>query len=240
MPKLTACQYLRQRMRQKKLPGRSLCKSSASRLHALIADEQKRHGTKPVPECFGKAFAAPEEPMCRRCPVQVLCMHRCAHVRLLEAQAACGSHAVAEVAKATRWSPDMVRRLQKICRMTDTLRAQDINRVLQPKVNHEQPTRSWPARFLKERRRIPALNYLKPGTKLFRTYKGETHVVQVQDGSYIYQGQHFPTLYCVAMKVTGYKSYGRPGAMDKYRRTMSNFSVNKFFMRSIEQAMPSL
>lgn len=238
MTKSSVTRYLRRLASERKIPKRNSARDASSCIQLNMAHEQKTHGSLPMPECFGMAFDAPENSQCRKCPVQALCMHRCAHIALMQAQSVCGSWTVEALAKQTGWRPDGVRRLLHLCRLTQTLPNQDVNRVVDPVIEKRGPTKAWPKRFLRERQRISALNYLPVGTKIRREYAGKEHVVEVEDGAYLYEGEHFPTLYSVAGKICGLKDYPRTKDNHQGRRTMSNFSVRKFFYRALEKALP--
>ena len=44
---------------------------------------------------------------------------------------------------------------------------------------------------------------LKPGSKLIRTWRGQTHTVQVLENGFEHQGQHYASLSKVAESITG-------------------------------------
>lgn len=235
MTKFSLKKYLLRRMDERSLHVSPEPKAIDA-INLLIEDEQKTQALKPIPPCFGKSFAAPEDKTCRKCHVQVLCMHRSAHVRLLQEHYKTNTLSVSQLSKSTGWPEPIVRRLQNVCRLTGAIDAADVNRVVNPKTATGFPTKSWPKRFLRERRRLPELNHLRKGAKLLRHYHGEAHIVEVMDGSYLYKGQHYPTLYTVAMAIAGHKDYRHPTSA-AYRRTMGNFSARKFFFKAIEQVL---
>lgn len=62
--------------------------------------------------------------------------------------------------------------------------------------------------------------YLKPGSKLFREYKGQIHEVLVlEDGCFVYQGQVSRSLTAVTRRITGKHASGTNffGLMQKKR-----------------------
>ena len=44
---------------------------------------------------------------------------------------------------------------------------------------------------------------IKPGATLVRSWRGQTHTVQVLDAGFEYQGQHFASLSLIAQRITG-------------------------------------
>ncbi|HWG11630.1 MAG TPA: DUF2924 domain-containing protein [Rhodanobacteraceae bacterium] len=44
---------------------------------------------------------------------------------------------------------------------------------------------------------------LRPGTRLLRTWRGETYVVNVTEGGFLYEGQTYRSLSVIAREITG-------------------------------------
>ncbi|WP_109792162.1 DUF2924 domain-containing protein [Minwuia thermotolerans] len=44
---------------------------------------------------------------------------------------------------------------------------------------------------------------LRPGSRLIRQWQGRSHVVEVTDGGFIYEGRHFTSLTAIARAITG-------------------------------------
>lgn len=234
-----AAVYLRRRVYDQKVLGRSRCRNAAAWLPLLLQDEQQKTAGLPKPDCFGKAFDAEQDPKCTSCPVQVSCLHRCAHVTLPKAQAEAQSHAKRAVAEQSGWSLRQVHIMQQICCLTGAMRSTQVNAKVPSGTVPSIPSKRWPRRFMQERRRLPHLGYLPSGTRLVRKYAGVPHIVTVLDGTYFYDGEYYPTLYSVASAITGYKEHqqaSKPG----YRRLMGNYSARKFFGAAIEKAMPTV
>jgi hypothetical protein len=229
--------YLRRRVYQLKVAGRSRQRNAVAWMPLLIAHEMATAAQHPKPDCFGLSFDANEDPACAACPVQVSCMHRCAHVALPKAIAAAKSYVAEDLAKATRWSAAQVHLLQQVCCLTGTLRGDQVNACSPRGTLPSEPSARWPRRFMQERRRMPKLGYLPIGTRIVRTYGGVDHIVTLLDGTYFYGGEYYPTLYAVASSITGYKQH--PQAHNRqYRRLIGNYSAAKFFGSAIEKAMP--
>lgn len=96
------------------------------------------------------------------------------------------------------------------------------------KVSAPKTKESPASRFERERRRSPKVAALRPGQRLKREYKGETHVVTVAKSHYTYRGEQYATLYSIVMAITGAHEYARQGGQGG-TRVMSNWSVPKFF-----------
>lgn len=62
---------------------------------------------------------------------------------------------------------------------------------------------TYPARWKRERKNMPVIGALTPGTKLTRQFKGATYKVTVKEGHYLYCGKKYPTLYSITKEITG-------------------------------------
>lgn len=90
-----------------------------------------------------------------------------------------------------------------------------------------QGRHTFQRRWLRERQRSAEIAAIPIDGQIVREYNGVTYVVTCRDGYWEYQGDMYPTLYAVAMVITGPKEYARSDGQAK--RTMSNWSAVRFF-----------
>jgi hypothetical protein len=212
-------------------------------LSLLMDDEVAKGAIACPPDCFGKRFSALTDPTCKQCAAQIMCLSRCANTVVLE-QREKGSWGKHDVAAKLELHPDDVELMQRVCLVSKTVKPQTVNAV--PYVDSEdaeQKKMRWPARYMRERQRLPMLKRIPYGALLIRSFAGQTYKVRIRDGFYEVEDQHFPTLYAVALYITGKKQHRRSRATRQTSNTtrhMGNYSAKKFFFRAIEQALPGL
>lgn len=90
-----------------------------------------------------------------------------------------------------------------------------------------QGRHTFQRRWLRERQRSPEIAAIPCGNSVSREYHGSVHTATCCDGYWLYNGVEYPTLYTVAMAITGAKEYER--ADKQAKRTMSNWSAVRFF-----------
>lgn len=215
--------------------------SNRRMMGAAIAKEQVLLGRFPVPDCFGLRFGAPDDPSCRQCVAQVMCLHMAANKTLLNQQRETRANDIDTLARAMRIEAKSVRYMQQAAVALKTLPKSRYNSAPPVETPAHLIDRTWPRRFLRERARYPILDRLVPGTVLRRPYDGKMHLVTVRDGFYEHAGEKHPTLYSVVMAISGAKVYPRANPKDRDKsRAMSNCNARRFFKVAIEEALPAL
>jgi hypothetical protein len=97
------------------------------------------------------------------------------------------------------------------------------------------PAEDFASRWEKERTRSPQVGALKPGHVFEREYKDKTHKVTYQNGFVEYLGKKFPSLAAVMTEIVEIKTFKRA---DGKKRTMSDWSVPRFFQLGAKKAAP--
>ena len=208
-------------------------------LRSVQDNEQRGLPADSLPNCFGLRFAAPLETACAACDAQALCLHRCAHGSLLETCAKLPSWRAEDVAAAMHLPVRSVHLLLDTAVMSGSLPRQRRGAVPLPSTPHDAAAQA--ARRQREMARVPELAQLPAGTMLRRVYDGRPCEVRVVAEGYACLGQTFPTLYAATTALTGPRAYARGDLFArKSHRIMGNYSVRRFWGRTIDAALSAL
>lgn len=236
----TARDHLIRRTKELKLYGTSKYIHSMSKaLCAVIDSEALSEQAKHTPDCFGLRNQVSHDTTCQACPVQILCLHRMAHVAMPRAAAKVGSFVRRELAAEMDIRPEDVYTAETLAIYTGSLPRRQANAPIRKYSRPNKPDASWARRYLAERRRYPELGDIPPGSRLYREFDGKRHCVLVEDGHYVVEGQRYPTLFCAGAAITGRHPLSGKRGKAKPHMAHGHWSVRKLFGQAIAEAAKS-